>query len=391
MRVATTFLAVLCCSEVATAATPTVNGYWRLGEDDLGSVAGQPADSITADSSGNGNALGLLGSSAATYSSVRAQNSAMSILFDGTSNYSGNVINTGTDNFGIEIWAYPTATPALNHSFILVDNGRTCCSGYGIVLANPDTGPEWDMLYGSQFGGTIGSAQLNKWTHLALVRDNGVNTTYINGVAVAQQGGGPNGISGNLTIGSNDQNGERFIGYLDEARLFTFSPPFDPSFLLINQPVPTPTISVSPGAWSFGTVTIGVPYQETFTITNTGSATLTVSPAIATTGGNSSDFTVSLTGGTACSSLTPTLVAGASCTITVTHTATAPAGGKSTTLRITSDTGGAPGTNTDISLTSTAVGGSIPTLSEWGMFAMFVGLAGAMFHARRKQEPAGEA
>ncbi len=70
----------------------------------------------------------------------------------------------------------------------------------------------------------------------------------------------------------------------------------------------------------------------------------------------------------------------------MTHTPTVPAGGKSTTFRITSDTGETAGTQTNISLTSTAVAnGSIPTLSEWGLARMFLGLTGAMFHTMRKR------
>jgi hypothetical protein len=156
------------------------------------------------------------------------------------------------------------------------------------------------------------------------------------------------------------------------------------------QAVSNPTLAVAPTSWGFGSVTIGVPYQKSFSITNTGGGTLNVTN-MAMTGGNSGDFTVSLSGGATCTTLTPSLTALQSCTVTVTHTASAPAGSKSTTFRITSNTGGTAGTNTDVALSSSAIAGSIPTLSEWGMFTMFLGLAGAMFHTMRKRQSAGEA
>jgi hypothetical protein len=157
------------------------------------------------------------------------------------------------------------------------------------------------------------------------------------------------------------------------------------------QGASNPTISVSPSVY-FGVVTIGTPTNTPLTLTNSGGGSLTITN-MAMTGGNSGDFAVNLTHGATCPTLNNlTLTALQSCTVNLVDTATAPAGNKSTTFRLTSNTGGTTGTTTDVALSSTAVAaGSIPTLSEWGMMAMFLGLAGAMFHTMKKRQPAGEA
>src|SRR5262249_23245918 len=111
----------------------------------------------------------------------------------------------------------------------------------------------------------------NSWTHLAVVRNQGTNTFYVNGVP-----NGPintNAPSTNVPTGTGLQNGMRlgasggdqlaFRGLIDEARAFTFSPgAFAVSDLLYPSTSTTkPTIVVQPAStttWDGGATPFNV-------------------------------------------------------------------------------------------------------------------------------------
>lgn len=94
-----------------------------------------------------------------------------------------------------------------------------------------------------------------------------------------------------------------------------------------------PDSSISPASFDFGSVTVSTPSAtQVSTISNTGLADLNVS-SITPSGGDSAMFSVAAD---SCPSLTPTLKAGASCTVNVTFTP-ATAGAKVTTLVIASN------------------------------------------------------
>ena len=112
------------------------------------------------------------------------------------------------------------------------------------------------------------------------------------------------------------------------------------------------SLAILPVSKDFGSVTISATSAaQTFTITNSGTATLIVS-SIAATGGDSAMFTITPGDGSAGScGATPTLALAASCTISATFTPTS-FGAKSTTLRIASND---PATPKDVALSGTGV------------------------------------
>lgn len=103
-------------------------------------------------------------------------------------------------------------------------------------------------------------------------------------------------------------------------------------------------ISVSPNTMDFGNVNVGgTSSSQTFTIGNAGTSALVIS-SIGLTGADSDMFSIAAA---TCTSLSPTITAGSSCTITAIFSPTS-AGSKSTTLRLISND---PDTaNLDISL-----------------------------------------
>lgn len=203
------------------AVTPV--SYWRMGEHNPAAVIGGTA--ATADLVG-GRTMTLLNSpfyaSDVSATATQRVGSVLSLLFFANT-YGTNALIPGlTNNFGLELWVKPSAT---NATQCIAYNGNSGGSGWGLYLA----GGQYRGLYGGVgfIGGAVAAPGL--WTHLALVRDAGVTTLYVNGVAAgATSASTPNPPGGLFAVGAQPQNpaNERFTtsGYVDELRVFTFAP-----------------------------------------------------------------------------------------------------------------------------------------------------------------------
>jgi hypothetical protein len=225
----------------------TTVSYWRMGENDPGAFTGGTSTS-TKDLIG-GRDMTLIGSPIYTAdfsaeASARVDSIRSLWFFPG--DYGTNaLIPSLTDNFGLELWVKP-GTLTGNHC--LAYNGHTGSSGWGLYLL----GNQYQGVFGGvNYVGTA-TAIANTWTHLALVRDNGVATLYVNGVAAgATTTAAPNPPTGIFAVAAQPQNPalEQFssFGYLDEIRVFTFAPgAFSTNvLLLINGQPPEATTTVA--------------------------------------------------------------------------------------------------------------------------------------------------
>jgi len=125
-----------------------------------------------------------------------------------------------------------------------------------------------------------------------------------------------------------------------------------------------PAVSFSPSSLSFGNAIVGVTTSsQSVTLTNTGSATLTIA-SIARTGPNAADFTISANtcGGT--------LAAGANCAVSVTFTPPA-TGVRSAALTFTTNASSSPN---DVPLSGTGVSAFAVSLSPTSLSYGSVGL-----------------
>ncbi|MDB6016203.1 MAG: hypothetical protein JWR19_692 [Pedosphaera sp.] len=220
----------------ANAAITVVRDY-RLGEADPGAVAGGIAtnsvDSIT------GNNLTMSGSP--VYSpdvpANAAVSSLLSLTFNGA-NYGSAALINNMDNFGLEAWV---KTDSTSDSHFIAYNGNTSSNGWGIL----QDGSSGNFI--ALFGGVVvmgsDTVPTNQWTHLALVRDSGTATFYVNGVAGGTTSGDPLPPTGSFAIGAVPENPATglFNGQIDEVRAFTFAPgAFQMNDLLYNPAVPIP-------------------------------------------------------------------------------------------------------------------------------------------------------
>lgn len=103
----------------------------------------------------------------------------------------------------------------------------------------------------SFIGGTAAAA--GQWTHLALVRDNGTTTFYMNGSPSGSTvADSPRVPTERFVVGAKPQtlNDEFFTGDMDEVRVFRFAPGgFSPDDLLYFNRPPTATSGARPNTF----------------------------------------------------------------------------------------------------------------------------------------------
>lgn len=245
-------MACLLAAAFTSSGTVTPQAWYHLGE--TGTLPG----GLPLDSSGNGNSMndgfsefesvhvnpnspgGPLGTSGytSTSSSEWGRNGDVIIAARDAYSLSG-------DNFGIEAWVLPFG------------NGYNifCCAGShnntaqifasgadatGFYLGVKDNLDGTYSFVGAVITDTVGVSQVgdavplntSAWTHLALVRNQGTNRFYVNGVVTGAIN--TDAPSTNAPSGTGSQNGMRlgasggdqlaYRGLIDEARAFTFSP-----------------------------------------------------------------------------------------------------------------------------------------------------------------------
>jgi hypothetical protein len=228
------------------------------------------------------------------------------------------------DNIAVECWAQSRdlVFDTFNSLGSVVFGTGHNANGLGILYND----------FGAGFIGVLGNvdwvglpyqpASTNEWVHLAVVRDNGVTTFYVNGVARSPVR--TSGINNSTVpyLGYSDQSSKtNFNGAVDEARIFTFKPgEFFPADLLFFQSTNT------------------MPYVTTFKGTLEG---FTIKLQDKTTAVNASTIALKLDG-TALTSGTNISQAGGLTTITYTAPAYLAAGSSHTVNLIFADNAATP-------------------------------------------------
>ena len=235
MRIARLILCtVLSLASCGAWAQLNLAAWYRLGEADPGATPGGPGANPTIDSAG---VFDLARVGAPTYSLTPA--SSLSMAFSGADGYrNGAPVSLATDNFGIEAWVLSTSTAG---NAVIAYNGNTGSSGWGLFRA----GANYHYLFGGVVVAGSSPVVLGRWTHLAVVRDAGVTTFYVNGRPNDVSGNAPNAPAGAFGVGINPLLNQEFhLGSVDDVRAFTFAPgTFRPALLLAALPPTVPTLS----------------------------------------------------------------------------------------------------------------------------------------------------
>ncbi|MDD5704652.1 MAG: LamG domain-containing protein [Kiritimatiellae bacterium] len=208
-------------------ATITVDGYFRLGEDDPGAAAGQPGQNPTRETSSL-TALSIVGAGAPTNTAasstaaIQHAGSTLAMRFDGASYYVTNgVLNTATNDYGIEAWFRPDLVTNWNQG--IVANGHHVGNNSHCLYLIKET------IYGLHASGWVSSgvkAVTGVWYHVAFVVTNGIGCVYVNGTLCATQNvaGIGNVPASNFSIGAEANGANKLRGEIDEVRIFHFAP-----------------------------------------------------------------------------------------------------------------------------------------------------------------------
>lgn len=240
----------------SASAAVTVQGWWPYGEqlDYYGDISGNTRRFGYAFSRvGSGNAgAGIMPFGCGGPLGTTGYTSTNCLYWTPTQADAAGMWGPGGDpgynppavNYTIECWALPEwpGTRGGNGAWLF-------CSGQGggvrFVLTNDGVSA---MVIRAIINGKniqIGDAltvDTNRWTHLAVVNDNGVNTFYVNGVAYGAPASAEDNTvpAGVIFAGSAPGTQPTYCGYLDELRITTFAPgQFQLTDLLLRAPGPS--------------------------------------------------------------------------------------------------------------------------------------------------------
>ncbi len=116
-------------------------------------------------------------------------------------------------NITIELWLRPAQLPATGRMGLLDNDGR-----YGLFLTS--TGLQ--CVAGANVASTVLPA-VDAWTHVACTYDGTTGRLFVDGIEVLTALGAGLLATGPATvkIGGNSPSGDRFVGTLDQLRVFS--------------------------------------------------------------------------------------------------------------------------------------------------------------------------
>lgn len=203
----------------ATASVESVSWY-RLGENEPGAIEGSAA-TVAVDFLGRAD---LQWSGSPVFSAEVAAEASLHVASVRSVRLRAGDVATGAglddlDNWGVEAWVQ---FASISGNSVIAYNGNTALNGWGLIRVG-------DNLQGL-FGGVafVGSRTVvtDVWYHVALVRDGGVATLYVNGEVAGLSSAGLRAPQSGFALGAQPQNpaAELLDGWLDEVRVFRFSP-----------------------------------------------------------------------------------------------------------------------------------------------------------------------
>lgn len=217
----TVLLVSVSTSQVAQAVTTL--SRWRMGDNDSPNIDNTQAIS-TADSVGNRRIdyfapSGYRPIYQSIAPAVPGGNSKSLVFALGTYGITASVPAL-TDNFGFEIWALPGDLTSTGY---LVWNG-SATDGWGIIKAGNYYYGVFMSASGEQINLGPAVAKTSEYTHLALVRENGKMTFYVDGEGRDFSDEVMRTATGSLKWAVDPNlSSFKFYGSLDEARLFSFA------------------------------------------------------------------------------------------------------------------------------------------------------------------------
>ncbi|MFW0837854.1 MAG: DUF2341 domain-containing protein [Candidatus Komeilibacteria bacterium] len=193
--------------------------YWKFDEgvDNSCSGGGDVCDSTT-----TGDHRNLVGEP--DWQSEDMCVSGKCLYFDGTNDYIdlgfGSGRNLATDPLSISMWVRPTSSSEDN-MYIATVNGTN--QRFYFAIQNG----LWDMgIQNSTWsqGGAVTSADLNEWTHIAIVANGSAVRLYVNGNYSFQKTYTSYALAGNIAIASQGPaGGYKWRGSIDDVKIYNYA------------------------------------------------------------------------------------------------------------------------------------------------------------------------
>jgi hypothetical protein len=210
-------------SATTTAPDPgiVVQAWFRMGDSAAPGLNNLPTDSST-------NTRDFTVKNGATDTTISptggGYNNDAYYTFNGVDqSYNSIGYDPPENNVGVEVWVRTSNLAQINANVF-----GTGTNANGLNIAYEAAGARgWSGAVANQawVGDGVGTANYtaNTWIHLALVRDNGTTTFYVNGLASGTSAATPlNATQPRMAATFN--NGIFFSGDVAEARIFTFDP-----------------------------------------------------------------------------------------------------------------------------------------------------------------------
>jgi alpha-L-fucosidase len=220
--------------EIDTPEPATANARYRMGD------AGQGPNNLPLDSSSNGlNFLSSINSATITPNGGGFNDDAY-YTFNGINQaYYDIGFDLPEDNIGIEVWVRTSDLSQTNRNVFGTGSNED-----GIHIGYDAASGGWfGAVANVAFVGMVGQENYSagEWIHLALVRDSGTTTFYVNGTPSGTSMAVPNNATlTHMAVNAGGLPGGYFGGDIAEARIFTFSPgDFDPATDLLLEPEPS--------------------------------------------------------------------------------------------------------------------------------------------------------
>jgi len=199
-----------------------------------------------ADGSTNGHSITVNGNtktesfSPYEYLTYSATDNGGSIYFDGSGDYlSSTITGPGTGDFTYEFWYYPTNSSFSGTAFNTRSSENSGADGFDLNLTSTSIQATYTNVI--WLNASTSAIKAFSWNHIALVRNSGTVTIYVNGISVGTASQTSNFSSTSFNLFANVLNGTGLSGNVTDFRYATtavytsnFTPPTTPLTAITN-------------------------------------------------------------------------------------------------------------------------------------------------------------
>ena len=185
---------------------------------------GSNASTTVTDSSNTNASITCIGSAQISTAQSKFGSSSLATASGDISISTTNIFNFGTSDFTVEFWFYRTGLGSSNNFIVDGRPSGNNSNTFMLYMPTSTTAPRYHTASSDQITSSI-NLGTNAWTHIAVVRNSGTTTLYMNGVSGGSFSDSTDYIdTGGTTLGfwagsSTDYSMYTTPGYFDDFRV----------------------------------------------------------------------------------------------------------------------------------------------------------------------------